>query len=1121
MDPGPDLYRSVVEASTDGLWIFDTNGRTQYANERMAALLGRTPEEMAAGFDIRDALDAAGRDQVEDHLAAMRAGEAGGADVPGEVNVESKFVRSDGTAIWGLVSWSPIRDGAGRHAGWLHRVTPYTERRELVDRLREREQQLASAQSMAHVGSWEWDVVHDVVSWSDELYRIFAVDPAEHDATYGGFLDFVHPDEVASVRTAIESAWAGADDFALDHRVVRSTGEVRFVRSLGRVMRGPDGVPTRMTGTTQDVTEVRVADEVAADATRRLQLLQAMAMAANEASNLVEAVQMAAAALPRHATGWAGLGVYVLDTGIVEAGRGGSRERPLALLEVYPQLGVGPDDRLAETARRSAHIEYTAPDDRLRAQTHSIVAIPVLARGEVVCVVEVLADESPPDENSYRLMTQIAGQLSLVAEREQSAAELADARDAAMEASRLKSEFLATMSHEIRTPMNGVIGLNDLLLRTDLDDHQRRLAEGLRAAGLTLLALINDVLDLSKIESGKLVLEEADFDVRSVFDQVATVLGSPAHEQGLELVVACHPDLPMFLQGDATRLGQVVSNLGSNAIKFTDAGEVVIQAEVIEHGEHDVLLRVDVSDTGVGIPRHAVNGLFDAFTQADLSTTRRHGGTGLGLAISRQLVEAMGGEIWVSSEVGRGSTFSFTARLGHADSAPSQAFAGPRALSGRRVLVVDDNATNRFILTEQLSAWDVDVVAVATATAVFDELRSAHESDAPFDLAILDQLMPDVDGVELAELIQDDPSLGDPALVLLSSDHGLGQAAARAAGFRSALNKPLRHSELHDALVSAMSTSTAEAGPEEVTSAAAASRPTALAARILVVEDNPVNQLVATGLLEDLGCTVQVAQDGMEAVEALRGSHGFDAVLMDCRMPRLDGFDATRRIRGAEPDDQHVPIIAMTASALAGERERCLASGMDDFLTKPVASQALEQAIRRWVSVVDRGGAGLTAGLTAGPTAGPAGVAATSPTGTVPGGDGPVLDRERVQMLEQLTKDGISFFERTGTSFLRRYAEMVDVIARAVADDDATATSAAAHALKGTALNLGLPRVGAVAGRMEHRREQDDPESPEVLLAQLESEVRRAVHALESALHTTGSVSGAGPGAAVRAADGG
>ncbi len=1033
------FLRRLVDAHPDGLWLIDDEGVTVWANDHMARLLGREPGSMA-GLRVQDTMDEQGRRDFEASLARMVEGGEG------RENLEAFFVRPDGTAVWGLVSFAPVQDDDGHRIGWLHRITPYTERKKLVETLVQREHQLATAQRIAHIGSWEWDVATDHVIWSDEMCRIVGV-PVGTAPDFETYVQMLHPEDRAYATSVIEGAAAdGVAEYTFDHRVVRPDGEVRWVRGRGLVDRDHDGNVTRMSGTAQDITDLHNADEQASEATRRLHLLQQMAVVANRATTLREVIQVSGTGVPAH-TNWAAIHAYLYDApgGPTEFGLGDG------------STGVAPDLELAERARATGEVTVGVPS--ARAETHSLVALPVVLGGEqereVVAVVELIADELPPDENSHQLMAQIAQQLTVVAERERAATQLAEARDEAMEASRLKSEFLATMSHEIRTPMNGVIGLTDLLLRTDLDDHQHRLAENLQSSGMTLLGIINDILDLSKIESGKLELEAADFDVRAVFDQVASMLSGPAHDKGLELVVACHPDVPGLLRGDPIRLGQVLSNLGSNAVKFTDEGEVVIEARVERQTPREVVLRVDVTDTGVGIEPEARDRLFDAFTQADPSTTRRHGGTGIGLTISRQLVTALGGELWMTSEPGAGSTFSFTARLGQvAGSAAPQPDATAQ-LRGRRALVVDDNTTNRLILEDQLAAWHMRAAGVGSAEAALTLLRDAAASDDPFDVVLLDLRMPDVDGLDLARRIHALDGVAVPELMLLSSEQVPRQWVADA-GIRSSLSKPVLHAELRDTLLGLLTPRPkATTGPDPV-------RP-ALGVHVLVVEDNPVNQLVATGFLEGLGCTVEVAADGLQAVAMLAGRHPYDVVLMDCRMPNLDGFDATRRIRAAEPPGVRVPIIAMTASALEGERERCLEAGMDDYLTKPIDGAEVERALRIWA-----------------PSAG-------------------VLDPARVQLLEELVKDGRSFFHRTATSFLSRVGDQVGAIRAAVESGDADALAASAHELKGSALNLGVLRVAGVAEQFESIGDTGSTDGAADLLDDLATEVAAAVAALQRA----------------------
>ncbi|WP_435742343.1 response regulator [Nocardioides sp. SYSU DS0663] len=1047
-----EVVRAVVGTATDGLCLVDASGAVRWANSPFAETVGRSVEELL-GRPWTDLLpDGTG--------PALRAT---GPDP------RTRLRHADGRLVPALVTTTQLPDGLGDGWRWLVRSTPDPDRDAVVEQLRAREGQLAAAQEIARLGSWVWDPVADVAEWSEEMYRIAGRSPAEWTPTLQALLEIVHPDDREPVGHALRAAIEDGDTVSFDTRVVRPDGTVRWARCMGRGQRGSDGRYV-VSGTAQDVTELKLADEEASEANRRLLLLQRMAAAANQASTLGEAIGVAADILPATSSGWTPVAVQVPDA----AGR-------LRTLIDF-DTPVGPQREAAEHARATGTIHVQpAPGDL--ADTHSLIHVPVAARGEVVCVICVLADEAPPDEHARLLVEQVANQLGVVAERELTAAELAEARDQAMEASRLKSEFLATMSHEIRTPMNGVIGLTDLLRRTPLDDHQQRLVDGLQGAGLTLMAIINDILDLSKIEAGKLELETADFDVRSVLDQTAAVLGPRAHEKGLELVVACHPHVPAVVRGDAVRFGQVIANLTSNAVKFTDRGEVLVHAAVAERTEAGIVLQVEVSDTGVGIGVESRAQLFEAFTQADPSTTRRHGGTGLGLAISRQLVHALGGDISVDSEPGRGSTFTFTARFATAaDPTPGRRARRAQHLAGRRVLVVDDNETNRFIIDEQLTAWQARPVAVASAEEAVATLREAARNGNPFDVALLDLVMPGADGLELARRIRDDESVPRLRLVLLSSDQAVGASRAREAGFDATLGKPVRHAELHEVLLSVLG----DEEQEPVVRPVFAER--ALGLRVLVVEDNPVNQLVATGILESRGYEVDVASDGEEAVDRLTGDHGYAAVLMDCRMPRMDGFDATRAVRRREPSGRRVPIVAMTASALEGERERCLAAGMDDFLTKPVDPADLDTVLRRWTRPSARQ-----------PRPAVGAVATPDPT-PAPGATSPVLDQERVDMLDELHKDGVSFFVRTATSFLGRVDGQVQAIKGAAAAGDANLACTSSHLLKGSALNLGLPRVAEVAQRLEDRTEGGTTADLDPMLAELDREVARAVAALRAAV---------------------
>ena len=534
-----------------------------------------------------------------------------------------------------------------------------------------------------------------------------------------------------------------------------------------------------------------------------------------------------------------------------------------------------------------------------------------------------------------------------ISERKGLETELAAARDRAMEVSRLKSDFLATMSHEIRTPMNGVIGMIGLLLDGELEPQQRAYAETARSSGEALLTIINHILDFSKIEAGRLEQEIIDFDLRSVLEEVAELLAEQAHGKGLEIALLVRPGVPTSVRGDPGRLRQVVTNLVGNAVKFTHAGEVVVRAGVAEESDEDVLVRIEVADSGVGIPAAARPAMFEPFSQGDASTTRNYGGTGLGLAISKQLVELMGGEIQVESEDGRGSVFTFTVRL-IKQPPPSRPVPVPReSLVGLRALIVDDNATNRFILAEQLNSAGIASGMADGGSAALDELRAALASDRRYDVVLLDMMMPERDGIEVAQAIRGDAALTAIPIVLLTSGGIRGSAgAARAAGIDAFLAKPVRQSHLFDAIAAVLGRGGARE-PLVTQHTIAEARPRAHA-RLLVADDNVVNQMVAVAMLTKIGYRADVVANGAEAVEAA-SRIGYAAILMDCQMPEMDGYEATGEIRRRESGGAHVPIIAMTAGALAGDRERCTAAGMDDYVAKPVTIDELAGALRRCV----------------------------------------------------------------------------------------------------------------------------------------------------------------------------
>ncbi len=717
--------------------------------------------------------------------------------------------------------------------------------------------------------------------------------------------------------------------------------------------------------------------------------------------------------------------------------------------------------------------EVSMPGTNGEPHTYIAKNVPLVLPDGSKLLVGVIRDISERKLAEIRLNeANIALELAL-----QQARELAVAAQAADHA---KSAFLANMSHEIRTPMNGVMGIAELLLDTDLDDGQREYVGMIQDSADALLTVINDILDFSRIEAGRLELETLPCDVRAVIDGTIDLVGGTAQEKGLEVIVDVAPELPLALLGDPNRLRQILLNLVGNAIKFTAAGTVQVSAGPVSEGDAGLLVRFAVRDTGIGIAPDVQGRLFTSFTQASRSTTRQYGGTGLGLAISKRLSELMGGEIGIESAPGVGSTFWFTARLarGSADATGRGALAlCPAERAGLRILVVDDHETNRLILERELDALGIHADSAADGPEALRLLQAAARGAQPYTVALLDHLMPAMDGFDLARNIHADADLAATRLVLLSSDGG-SEREAYATGFVARLNKPIRRTQLRATLQAVLGLLPA-ADPGSARPGGTSAPDRTVWPRILVAEDSTINQRVTLAMLKKLGFEADVVPNGREAIAAMRrGSYG--AVLMDCQMPVMDGFAATAAIRQAEVDQRHVPIIALTAGAVLGVRDQCIAAGMDDYLTKPIRSIDLDRTLRRWIAP----GAVVTL--------------AEAPVLCEQAAERePVLDPGSLAALREIQEPGEGdILVEFAALFLAEAPGLRQRIAEGIAQADAGRIRFAAHRMRAEAGTWGAHRLDRILGQIEALGAAGSVVVPDALVAELDAALAETLAAL-------------------------
>ena len=887
------------------------------------------------------------------------------------------------------------------------------------------------------------------------------------------YLDFVHPDDRAATMAAAANVGTGHNILSFENRYRSKDGSYKWLlwSAIARVEH------ERIYAIAADITDRKCQEA-------RLAAQYAVTRVLAEAPTLATATPRILSAICE-GLGWSVGAIWRVD----------QKEKLLRPVEIWHlpavqipgfegatraqtlPLGVGLPGRVWSQGQ-PIWIEDVADDANfprapIAAQEglHAAFGFPILLKAEVLGVLEFFSEQiQKPDRRLLEMIGAIGSQIGQFIERLEAedalrahAGELETARKRAEGATQAKSEFLANMSHEIRTPMNAMIGMTELALGTRLSREQREYLNAIQSSADALLTLVNDILDFSKIEARKLRLDLVGFNLRDVLEDAIRVLALRAQQKGIEL--ACHIDsrVPDALLGDPLRLRQVIVNLVGNAIKFTEQGEVVLRAETESQGDGDIQLHFSVTDTGIGIPAEKQSLIFEAFSQADGSTTRRYGGTGLGLAISAQLVELMGGNIAVESEPGRGSTFHFSSRFALARPGMGQSPAPWRPLTDLPVLVVDDNATNRQILTEVLGNWSMRPVAVASAPLALETLEKSLRASQPFAVAILDGQMPTMDGFSLAERIAQDKRHRDLKVVMLTSaGRSEDVRRCRKLGISASLTKPIKQSELFDAIISAIG----EPGPRRSPGMLPRKKGRAEQGelRVLVAEDHEVNQLVARRILEKLGHRVSVVGTGREALSAVQ-SRRFDLVAMDVQMPEMDGLGATRAIRSwEEKTGTHIPILAMTAHAMEGDSERCLASGMDGYISKPLRARELERAISQVLRPQKTGKAAASGRKD--------GSFRVDERALLAGVDGDP------RLLGKLTR-----------LFLADYPRNLAQIKDAIRLGDAEALAKGAHKLKGAIGNFAAKRAAAAAERLEGLGNEGDLRAATDAFVTLESEL--------------------------------
>ena len=1016
------LLNTLLDQLPDAIYFKDVNCKFVRVSSALAKRLSCESTSEVVG---RSDFDFFSRAYAEQTFHDERALMASRRSVIGK---EERPRWPDGTESWVSTTKSPLISADGHLLGTMgisHDVTEL-KAREAALQLSEERYELAVRGSTD--GLWDWDTTSGVVYYSARFKELLGFQEHEFPNLFSSFETRLHPDDHEPTLAAVRAHLDHRAPYDVEYRLLTRAGHYRWYRARGQAIWNEDGKPGRMAGSISDVTDRRQAEE-------RFRL----AVEASPSGMLIADRQ----------------GRILLANSQIEKLFGFPRE----------ELTNMTIEDLVPEAVREKHLELRAgyfADPQPRPMGSGL---DLQARRRDGSLFDVEIGLSPL--HAEQELTVLCSILD-VTQRKKTIRALQEARQVAEAASRAKSGFLANMSHEIRTPMNAIIGMTELVLDTKLTRIQRDYLSTVAESADSLLATINEILDFSRIEAGHVALESVPFSLRELLGDTLKAVSVRAHARGLELAWRVATEVPDGLRGDPTRIRQILINLTGNAIKFTNDGEVVVNVTATELEGNRIELQVSVRDTGIGIPENRQKEIFDAFAQADMTTTRKYGGTGLGLSIASSLTALMGGHISLQSEVGSGTIFTFTVCLERAEEGVVSRPDRPHRLGELTVLVVDDNATNRLILTETLEGWGARVRKADSGTAALALLRNSVASSRRIDLIITDVQMPGMDGYDFLTHARSMPECArTPVLVLTSGQRDGDGQRAESLGVVAQLTKPVKQSELLDAISEAVG---AESVGRPLEADEAARKPLVSPLRILLVEDSLVNQKLAMGILSRWGHEVMIAADGQAAIDRWESGE-FDLVLMDVNMPVLDGLEATREIRRREAEGStHVPIVAMTAHALKGDRERCLEAGMDDYLSKPIRRSELNRVIARVVRKA-------------------------APVPPADGGHGPVVpvpaELQRVDWNTALQAMGSDrqLLEVVVAAALEELPWLMQELEQATATGDAQAAGRAAHTLRGCLHPFGVDHAVSLAGTIEQVAEGGSLTGLDASLAELRTHV--------------------------------